>query len=75
MHEKAIIEWKGELQIFISPVQHFTESCLAAEKYGEVCSYHTVNGHNWSRDYVISITLNFFYYQANFKLINPLKFA
>ena len=31
-HENTISEWKGELQIFISPVQNFTESCFTAGK-------------------------------------------
>ena len=33
-----------------------------------------MSGHNWSRDY-LSITLNCFYYQVIFKLLNFLKFA
>ena len=31
-HEKTISEWKGELQICISPVRNFNQSCFTAGK-------------------------------------------
>ena len=56
-----------------SSITYWAKTALQP-KAGKFCCCHTVGGHNWSR-YYFSITLNCFYYQENFKLINSLKFA